>query len=59
MKKNKKGKYTFINSVDISTVLIKVYKKNESKKLKQIVGKNARSYKSRFCRDVIGKKGIK
>ena len=26
MKKNKKGKYTFINSVDISTVLIKVYK---------------------------------
>ena len=26
MKKNKKGKYTFINSVDISTVLIKLYK---------------------------------
>lgn len=26
MKKNKKGKHTFVNSVDISTVLIKVYK---------------------------------
>ena len=59
MKKNKKGKHTFINSVDISTVLIKLYKKNESKKPEQIVGKNARAYKSCFCRDVIGKKGIK
>ena len=59
MKKNKKGKHTFINSVDISTVLTKLYKKNESEKPEQIVGKNARAYKSRFCRDVIGKKGIK
>ena len=61
MKKNKKGKYTFINTVDISTVLTKLYKikKMKAKNLNRSSEKTRALIKAVFAEMLSEKKGIK